>query len=79
MRTWDWPLFVRIALRDAVLDGLCLAALTTQAQNATWTGSAGTGFCNSIGNWAQPQSPIHPKSHINSYTTHAIYLRSFLR
>lgn len=60
MRPRDWPLFVGIA-PATLLGGLCLAAFTTQAQNATWTG-ADTGFWNTAGGPA----PI-PNSSYESY------------
>lgn len=48
MKTRDSPLFVGI-VPATLLGGLCLAALTTQAQIATWTGGAGTGSWNTAG------------------------------
>ena len=50
MKARDWPLFVGIA-PATLLSGLCLVASTTQAQNAAWTGRAGTGFWKTAGNW----------------------------
>jgi hypothetical protein len=56
MKTRDWPLFVGIA-PTTLLGGLCLAALTTQAQNVTWAGGVGTGFWKPAGDWGPSPNP----------------------
>jgi hypothetical protein len=55
MKTRDCPLFVGKA--PATLRGWLCLALTMRAQNATWTGGAGTGFlehCPELGRSPNP-------------------------
>jgi hypothetical protein len=63
MKTRDCPLFVGIA-PATLRGGLCLAALTTRGQNATWTSGAGTGFLETLPGIGAP--PI-PNSSYKSY------------
>jgi hypothetical protein len=57
MKTRDCPLFVGIA-PATLRGGLCLAALTTRAQNATWTGGAGTGFLEQCRELERSPNPL---------------------
>jgi hypothetical protein len=75
MKTRDWPLFVGIVRRDAA--GRAMPSRTHHAgpkrhlDRRRWHR-----FLEHCWLGLSPQFPIHPKSHINSYTTHAIYLPS---
>jgi hypothetical protein len=79
MKTSDWAPFVGRA-PATLLGGLCLVALTPQAQMQPGPGRRWYQFlelCRGLGPNLNPQ--IHPISHTNSHTTHASYMPSFPR